>query len=85
MLTKQERKQQYRAIEKVRLLRVKNLRALQDFYGSTAELSRRIGKAPSFVTSLCGPNPRRDVGEVLARDIEQLLHLSSGWLDQEHS
>jgi len=34
---------------------------------------------------ICGPNPRRDVGEKLARGIELALKLPSGWLDQKHA
>lgn len=84
MLTRNDRRHAYKAIEATRLRRVKNLRRLQDLFGSTAELARHLGKAPSFVTAICGPNPRREIGEVLARDIENALKLTTGWLDAEH-
>ncbi|HUD75864.1 MAG TPA: hypothetical protein VMQ76_12395 [Terracidiphilus sp.] len=84
MLTDQDRRQQHRAIEATRKLRVKNLRALEQLLGGWATLSRHTGKSASFLTALAGPNPRREIGETLARDIEAALNLDAGWLDQNH-
>ena len=84
MLTTADRRREYRAIEAVRKTRVANIRALADLLGGWAALSRQTGKSASFLTALAGPNPRREIGEALARDIEQAMHLEAGWLDQNH-
>lgn len=85
MLTQRDRKAQYRQIENLRKLRVANLRILKDKAGSWLEFSRQTGHTESFLCHICGPNPRRDVGEKLARGIELALKLPSGWLDQKHA
>jgi hypothetical protein len=84
MRTDHDRREHYRAIEAVRKLRVKNLRALEHLFGGWVSLSKHTGKSASFLTALAGPNPRREIGETLARDIEQALNLEPGWLDQSH-
>ena len=85
MLTKNDRNARFRAIEKIRLTRIKNLRDLCEIkYASNwALLGRACGQAGTFLISLAGPNPRRNIGEVLARDLERSLGLPSGWLDVE--
>lgn len=87
MLTKKDRTAQYKAIEELRLRRVRNLRQLSMAYGAEgnwAELGRQCGQSSTFLIALAGPNPRRNIGEKLARDLETALRLPTGWLDKTH-
>ena len=83
MLTKSQRKAEYKGIETVRLSRIKNLRTLADKHGSWASLGRALGQQPTFLIAVAGPNPRRTFGEKLARSIESTLDLPAGWLDKD--
>jgi hypothetical protein len=72
------------AIERVRKRRIANLKKLADLHGSWSELGRQCGQSATFLVALAGPNPRRSIGEVLARDLEARLQLPACWLDQTH-
>lgn len=72
-----------RAIERVFKIRIRNLQALVTWYGNQSRLATAMGVTPSFIGQLCGPNPKRTIGEKLARDIEVRCGLVQGWLDQE--
>lgn len=62
--------------------RRENLRKLVDDWGGPASLSRKLGYSNgSYLAQLVGPNPRREVGERLARSIEEKLGLPTLWLD----
>jgi hypothetical protein len=84
MLTQKDRAATQKAFETARLLRVKNLRTLKDAAGGWAALARQCGKQESLLCRCAGPNPVRDIGERLARDIEFALKLPEKWLDQTH-
>ena len=81
---KRPKGEKYVQIEALRKTRRENLRSLAGIAGSWSELARQCAQSPSFLIQLAGPNPRRDVGEVLARGLEEALHLPPGWLDQVH-
>ena len=81
MLTTRQREERNKVHESIRLTRVENLRRLMEGYGSWAELGRQTGHSVPFLCHVAGPNPRRQIGEKLARDIEAALRLKSGWLD----
>ena len=81
MLTQADRKGRYRAIEQVLKLRVKNLRRIMELYPTQAAFARAVGHDESFISSIVGPNPRRTIGEKLARSLEHELSLETGWLD----
>lgn len=83
MLQDKERRARLKGIERVRLIRIENLRRLCEMHGSWTALGRLTGHSSSFYGQVAGPNPRRTIGEVLARDIEQCLGLPSGWLDMQ--
>jgi len=84
MLTKRDRAAKYEAIEELRQTRVDNLRELAKQYGSWSELARQCAHSVTFLIACAGPNPRRNIGEVLARDIERMLRLKAGYLDVKH-
>lgn len=84
MLTEQDRKLKYKAIEQVYRLRRTNLTTLMHLCGSWAELGRRTAQSPSFLIQLAGPHPSRSISENVAREIERTLKLSPNWLDQAH-
>ncbi len=84
MLTARDRQAKYDRIEGLRKTRIDNVRQLQELYGSVTGLARALGQDPSFICAIAGPNPRRNIAEALARDIEFTLKLPEGWLDQAH-
>ena len=57
---------------------------IRDTYaGNRAEFCRATGKNPNLINLVLTNNPeyRRNIGEKLARDIEERTGLASGWLD----
>jgi hypothetical protein len=72
------------ALERAYRVRVTNARLLLKSYRSKADFARALGVSAAFVGHICGDNPIRAIGERLARDIEQKLGLTPGWLDQIH-
>lgn len=77
------------SIERTRLARVNNLRALAasmdpDRPGKPlgwTGLAKRCGVSPNYLMQLAGPNPTRSCGEKAARSIERRCGLMAGWLD----
>lgn len=61
-----------------------NAHLLCEYCGSMAEFSERIQRAQTQVSRLIGKNPTRNVGEKLARHIEQCFCLPQHWLDHLH-
>ena len=84
MLTFRDRQQKYKAIEQLRKTRILNVRKLATLYDTWAAFARALGQDPAFIAGIAGPNPSRNIGEVLARDIERCLKLPSGYLDTTH-
>jgi hypothetical protein len=84
MLTKADRQQQYKALERIREIRIENIRKLRDRYGSWAALSRALGLHLAYLTHIAGPNPRKAIGEEFARNVEVTLKLPTHWLDNVH-
>lgn len=68
-------------------IRRANLKALIDerFEGNRAAFCRATGKNPNLINLILSKNPdlQRGIGEKLCREIEELLSLPSGWLDQK--
>lgn len=65
-------------------IRRENLRALVAKYPTQAEFAALCGTAPSVLSLILSPNPRRNLGPKLARQIEQATGIESGWLDVPH-
>lgn len=60
-----------------------NLRQLMKVWGGPTSLAKKLGHANgSYLAQIAGPNPRRDISEKVAREIESKLGLSPMWLDQ---
>jgi hypothetical protein len=65
-------------------IRLANARALCERLGTTA-FGSVIGYNPSRANQVVGPNPRRNIGDSLARKIEKSFHKPRGWLDMDHA
>jgi hypothetical protein len=59
--------------KEVRKLRIANLRALREAVpdGNTARSGQLGGKSQQMLAQVIEPNPKRAIGEDLARDLEQ--------------
>ena len=80
MLSRSDRKSKYKAIQDLRKRRIENLKTACELYPSQAAFARKVGMSESMLSQiLCGA---RNMGEVLARDIERGLELPEGWLDK---
>lgn len=68
-------------------IRRDNLRQLLLAHGGPAGLARRMGKSDrgSTFSQIAGPNPTRDVGDQMARELETVLGLAVGWMDRDHA
>lgn len=67
----------------VKEIRRENARALAT--DGPAEFARKIESTTQQVNQTIGPNPTRNIGDVLARRIETGFGLATGWLDVEHT
>lgn len=66
-------------------IRRDNLRALAARYHTQAEFAAACGTAPSVISLIVSPNPKRNLGHQLARKIEAAQGLPPGWLDTPRS
>lgn len=65
--------------------RRENVRALMKTWGGPSSLAKKLGHANgSYLAQIAGPNPRREISEKVAREIEHKLGLALGYLDQDH-
>lgn len=62
-------------------IRRENLRSLIRESHSQAEFAAACGTAPSVLSLIVSPNPKRNLGDKLARKIEAAQGLPHGWLD----
>jgi hypothetical protein len=65
-------------------LRRENARKLASGKGGKADFARLVSMEPSQVSQLIGPNPKKNIGNSIARRIERAYGLPEGWLDVEH-
>lgn len=70
-------------IKDIRRFRLKKL-VLTLFGGKQSAFADRIGRSASYVARLFSDSPEhsRNIGEVLARDIERICEVPAGFLDQ---
>lgn len=67
-------------------IRLANLRLLIKQWDTVTALAKKLGHSnASYLVQVAGPNPRRKIGERVARDIEETLKLPDGWMDQPHA
>ncbi|TCW00425.1 LexA family protein [Biostraticola tofi] len=50
-----------------------------------AQFAEACGTSASTLSQVIGNNPTRNVGDKMARKIELMLNLGSGWMDKAHS
>jgi hypothetical protein len=62
--------------------RIKNLKALIKKHGSAVELSKATNTYTGYFSHVIGG--RRNLGDKLARRIEDSLGLQTGWMDKSH-
>lgn len=71
-------------------IRLNNLRKLIGEAKSAAELARKVGTDPAYLSQLVNrvPTPKgtiRGVGDVLVDRLEKAMGKPTGWMDQDHS
>ncbi len=65
-------------------IRYQNTQALIRECGSITLFANKLGKAETQVSSFAGANPRKGIGNKIARQIEECFGKSEGWLDVIH-
>lgn len=63
--------------------RIRNLREVMRALNGPNATAEKIGRHVSQLTDIAGPNPKRNIGDKLAGDLERELGLTPGALDQE--
>lgn len=69
----------------VKQIRKKNAQTLAQEVGSWAELARRAETDPKYLSQIVSEKGTRQVGDKLARKLEQGCSKPHGWMDQDHS
>lgn len=65
-------------------IRRMNLRVLAEEVGGVTTLAGMTGTSQSYLSQIIGPTPSREVGEQLARKVEQATGRPYGWMDVSH-
>ncbi len=65
-------------------IRRTNALSLAEKEGGTGAFASRIDREPTQVSRLIGSNPTKNIGNKLARHIEECFDLPRGWLDVLH-
>ncbi|HBP5544003.1 TPA: helix-turn-helix transcriptional regulator [Pseudomonas aeruginosa] len=65
-------------------IRRTNALSLAEQEGGTGAFASRIDREPTQVSRLIGSNPTKNIGNKLARHIEECFDLPRGWLDVLH-
>ncbi|KAA0020748.1 LexA family transcriptional repressor [Salinicola corii] len=66
-------------------IRLENARTLADQVGGTGSFASRIDREPTQASRFMGRNPTKNIGDRLARHIEECFDKPKGWLDTDHS
>jgi phage repressor protein C with HTH and peptisase S24 domain len=69
----------------VKQIRHKNAHALAQEVGSWVELARLADTNPKYLSQIVSEKGKREVGDKLARKLEQGCGKPHGWMDQDHS
>lgn len=62
-------------------IRLRNTRALIQQSGGVALFAEKLKKAETQVSAFAGSNPRKGIGNKIAREIEEAFGKAPGWLD----
>lgn len=76
---------EYELLKTIDDVRRENARKLADDIGSHAAFARKIDRAPTQVSRFLGANYTINIGDTMARHIEEIFGLRHGWLDQDWS
>lgn len=69
----------------VKEIRLHNARLLQDTLpGGQDEMCTLLKKGQSQVSSFMGKNPKKNIGDKIAKQIEEAFNKPKGWLDTYH-
>lgn len=66
-------------------IRRENARALADLAGGQVEFGRALNMVPSQVSQIIGKTPIKNIGNSIAKRIEQAFEKPTGWLDVRHA
>lgn len=65
-------------------IRRENARKLADLAGGQVEFGRALNMVPSQVSQIIGKTPIKNIGNSIAKRIEQAFEKPAGWLDVQH-
>lgn len=65
-------------------IRRENARNLADLAGGQVEFGRALNMVPSQVSQIIGKTPVKNIGNSIAKRIEQAFNKPDGWLDVQH-
>ncbi|WP_444886728.1 hypothetical protein [Microbulbifer sp. JMSA008] len=68
----------------IKTIRRENARRIAKEVGGPAELARKLDMPNSGISQIIGKNPRRNIGDSIARRIEDAGGYQHGWLDTHH-
>lgn len=68
----------------IKAIRRKNMRQLAASIGGVSALANILKKSQSQISHLIGKNPQKNIGDNIAKQVEQAFHKPAGWLDIEH-
>ncbi|NOR81208.1 MAG: hypothetical protein GQ529_10325 [Methyloprofundus sp.] len=66
-------------------IRLENARYLANSIGGVVAMSVRLGKSQPQVSHFIGGNPIKNIGNRIARQIEEAFDKENGWLDNCHT
>lgn len=66
-------------------IRRENALTLRDEVGGVNAFAQVIKREPTQVSRFLGRNPTKNIGEMMARHIEECFDKPRGWLDTQHS
>ncbi|MBT3812130.1 MAG: hypothetical protein HOF98_04845 [Gammaproteobacteria bacterium] len=66
-------------------IRLVNARQLATSIGGVVAMSGRLGKSQPQVSHLIGDKPVKNIGNKIARQIEEAFNKENGWLDNSHT
>jgi len=65
-------------------IRLINARGLSVSVGGILAMSKKLEKPQAQITHIMGENPTRNIGNKIARQIEEAFSKEEGWLDNIH-
>ena len=66
-------------------IRYNNVRGIVKDVGGVTALAEKLDKSQAQVSSFAGSNPKKSIGNKVAREIEVAFCLANGWMDKDHT